>query len=60
MRVFKVGDLVEYENSDLKGIVVGFYEEDRCRVLSRNGHEWLLKKETLNLIKREKKIARKR
>ena len=51
---FKTGDLVQYESSDVKGIVVGYYDQDRCKVLSRNGHEWILESSRLNLILREK------
>ena len=53
LSIFRIGDLVQYRDSDVRGIVVGHYDSDRCKVLSKNGHEWLLKSEELDLVKRE-------
>ena len=61
----KVGDIVELKDSrckskesPIKGTVTGFYstlDDDRVKVLSNGGHEWILKIRDLKIVKKEKK-----
>jgi hypothetical protein len=52
-----VGDYVEYcdnlsEHSTVHGEVTGFYGLDRVKVLTQTGNVWLLKRLSLNIVRR--------
>jgi hypothetical protein len=56
--ILNVGDRVEYldgmdKQPAVRGVIVGFYGDDRVKVLTQTGNEWLLKRPELKLLKRK-------